>query len=475
MDAERRVAGACMLSATGLAMAMMKLQPQDFLCRPYGWIFTASVDLAMGGHAVTPQTIIRKLGEMKHSSGRSYLDDTGTALVIEAIENVNPDETEFWADRVKKKAGERKLLELGNWIREQALSNPEDINAIHLKAEERLSAIQAGDSTGDEISDGYEGLDALTARIDRYIDDPDGITGLELGWPALDHVLDGLQMGNVTIMYAPSSRYKSFVAANMGRRLAMRGIPGLWYTTEMPKVQVQERLVSLESGLNLKWLRRDGTIGSHRDEIYSALKRVAAFPIYYSKRGELDLMTLRAEVTRQARYNGIQYVIIDLVDQVATNQYGDNETSNQSLVMRKMKALAKRANVHIILISHVVKGDKALGKKASLEVEDMKGSSSKYQDVDAAISIMPVRWSDIDLCYEGLDRKQIQEAVKQDGRLTLLLAVTKNRHGELAEIPFAISLTHGGRMKPLVAPAWVQQQFNEPIVCDESEVYEGAA
>lgn len=471
LEAERNVVGACLLAGSAFTASSPLVAPDDFYCRPYGWMYAAIGEMATAGHPVNVQTLSRRLAEMRSPDGaRSLLDEIGgSALVVAAVEGVLPEECEFWARRVRKKRGERDLLAFSEWVRKQALSSPEDLSRVQAQVEERLAAISARADDRPEVVTAAETQAEIEARIDRYINDPDAITGLPLNWPILDRYLDGLQPGNVTIVYAPSSRYKSFVVANMGWRMARQGIRGLWFTTEMPLAQVQERVVQLEAGLNFKWLRRDHSIGLFRNEIRSAIRTVAGYPIYYCDRSELDIGQVRAETLRQRRWNGIQYVIVDLVDMVASSQYGDNETSNQSVVMRKMKSIAKAANVHIVLVSHVAKGERSLRNKASLDPEEMKGSSSKYQDVDAAISIMPVERDPETGDWRGLDRREIQRVVTEKGILKLLFAITKNRHGELGELPFAVSLHKGGRIAPMVAPTMHQPEL-DITVCDEVDI-----
>lgn len=463
-DAERKVIGACLLSKDATTKAMTALNPDDFYCVPYAHAFTAICQMAMAGEPVNVQTVIRKLDDIKTADGKESLLNSmgGGALVVNTVEGTLPEECEFWAKTVKKKRAERDLLQFGDWVRQQALSNPTDIDKLRASVEERLTNVVGGEAVKDVVKMD-DGMGDLESRIDRYINDPDSITGLEMGWPVLDRMLDGLQPGNVTILYAPSSRFKSLFATNVGWRLARNGYPGMWYTTEMPKVQVQERILQLEAKMNFSWLRKDGTIGGYRDEIRAAMRRMAGYPIYLCDRSDVEVGALRAEVMRYKKWHNIQYVIVDLVDMVSTSAYKDDSVAQQSAVMRQMKALAKQADVHILLVSHVSKGDKALRNKPDLDVEDMKGSSSKYQDVDCAISLMPVERSPETGEWMGLTRVQITDAIASRKPLKLLVAVTKNRHGELARLEFAISLGYGGRITPMVNSSgqYVQQSMPE--------------
>lgn len=449
LEAERQVVGACLLSGQAVTAAMTALSPEDFFCNPYRWAFTAICEMAITGKPVNVQTVLRHLGEARTPDGKETLLGImgGGHIITASIEGVLANEVDYWMGTVKKKKGERDLLAFAEQVRKVATSNPKDLARERAKLEEQLVTL-SGDAMGSEVTAVSDGLEALEERIDRYIASPDSIAGMETGWASFDKVIDGFQPGNVTIVYAPSSRFKSFFAANIALRLGQRGHSGLWYPTEMPTWQVQERLVQLVAGLNFKWLRHDHEMRTHEMKIKASIHDMKALPIYFCESGT-DATAIGAEVARQRKWNNIEYVIIDLIDHVSSSKYQDNEVSNQAQVMKRMKEIAKRNNLHVILITHIAKGDKSLRAAPDLDVEDMKGSSAKYQDVDVAISLMAVERDRETGEWKGLSRREISDLQHERAIIKVLVSITKNRHGEITRIPFAISLKTGGRMLPL--------------------------
>jgi replicative DNA helicase len=472
IEAERQVIGGMLLSGSSVTEAMTALAPDDFYCKPYRNAFAAICEMVATNQPVNAQTVMRKLSDTKTADGGNILSEMGGgSIVMGSMEGVLPQDTTYWTAVVTKKRGERDLIGFADWARKLAGSAPTDLAAVRAQIEERLSTLQT-ETTGaasKDVTKMGDDLDALQARFDRYIDDPDAITGIETGWTLFDRYLDGFQPGNVTIIYAPSSRFKSMFATNIGYRLALRGHRGLWYTTEMPKLQVQERIVQLDIAKNFRWLRRDHTIHHYRDEIQRSIEKLRDLPIYISDKSEVDVGAFRAAVTRYKKWHDIKYVIVDLVDMLGTEKYKDDTIAQQSAIMRAMKSIAKNSDVHIILITHVSKGEKSMNKKSSLDVEDMKGSSSKYQDVDCAISLMPVAPNHETGGWRGLLREEIAKRIHEDGQMTVLVVFTKNRHGEIGELPFVISLTNGGRMRPLTrGGTMVQAQLpiTAPVLAD---------
>lgn len=468
-EAERRVVGACLLSPSAIVLAMAQINPTDFFVPGYRWTFGAIIEMAMNGKPVNIQTVIRHLKTLTAANGNNALDEMGGAsVVVGSVEGVLPEEVEFWAAAVRKKRAERDVWQVAEWAHRE-ISKGTDIVKVKAKLEERLSAMGHDEDEAEIVSVG-ENMGPLEARIDRYIDDPEAITGMEVDWGPFDRAIDGFQPGNVSIVYAPTSRFKSMFVTNIGWRLARKGYRGIWYTTEMPALQVKERLLQLEAGLNFRWLRREGEMGKHRADIKSAMRSMAGLPIEISDRSDVEVGRLAAAVIRRKKYQDIKYIIVDLIDFVSVENYKDNSVQQESAIMKKMKSLAKKADIHVILVSHIAKGDKALRNAADLDVEEMKGSSAKSQDVDLAISVMPVMPNpEKPGEYIGMTRKDISLFQKEKRNMTMMVSLTKNRHGELEQILMSINLRMGGRIAPLDTKRWVQQHLDKQAVEGHNE------
>lgn len=448
VEAERHVVGACLLAPDMIAQIMTMVEMRDFYYIPHMWVYSAIAQMSVAGQPITVDTVVRKIGEMKAPNGKSCLDEAGGPPAIASIiEGVLPDDVSFWAERIRKKRTERDLLAFAEKAKKVAMSNPEDIIEQLTKLESQLLKVSHADGERN-VYTLQDAADKTSDRIERYINEPDAITGLATGWGVFDRQLDGLSPGEVTIVYAPTSRYKSFFTANIGWAFARQGIPGLWFTTEMSHDRVYERLLQLEAAVNLRWLRRDGKIGDARDHIKRSQRSLGEYPVYICDDSPLDISYVHAEIARQRRWHNIEYVIIDLIDHVSSKRFEDNEITNQSQVMKQIKAMAKRFGIHIILVSHISKAERTLRGRAELDVDDMKGSSSKGQDVDNAISLMPVRWDSENGKWVALTREQIGYRAHNIGVMTVLVALTKVRNGETGSIPFKIDLVRGGRMFP---------------------------
>lgn len=432
-EAEKKVIGALLLRPDAVGDIMADLSWQDFYHKPYALLYAAMCDLVIENQPVTTSTLARKTAS---------LDIGGPATIPSCLEGVLPEEAPFWASRIVAMRKRRSLLTAGEKAVALAQSE-EDPDASLAKVEELLATAE---SRGNDTIDMSAGVDLFLQRVERYLAEPDGLAGLATGWDDLDRHLDGLRPGAITIVYARTSSYKSMFVGNIGWRLARDGVPGMWFTTESPHAEVMERLIQLEAGCNLRELRYRHELFTRWEDIRLAAEDVRQYPIWVCDRSAMELGFVRGAVNHMRRKRQIQYVIVDLVDHVLSSRFRDNDVKNAGYVIQQMKEMAKRESLHVILTTHIRKPDRMLpSSKPYIDLEEMKDTSAKAQDSDAAISLMVVKHDPLDGGdYIPMTREEMIEERRSTGRHLLYAAVTKNRHGDLTNIPLVVDLNSGG-------------------------------
>lgn len=108
-------------------------------------------------------------------------------------------------------------------------------------------------------------------------------------------------------------------------------------------------------------------------------------PVYFAKPSK---DTLGATIRRAKRLFGIEAVIVDHLDYLVRRSNDKNtETGN---TLQDMKDIAMELGVLFIVVHHLRKldtGDEVFGKKRKPRIEDMKGTSSTYQDPECVIML----------------------------------------------------------------------------------------
>lgn len=448
-EAERRLLGALLHYRERIPDVSLEVTPDDLYLVQSKWVYEAICALYIDGVPVNIETVSNALRNKAAEDGKSRLEQIGGGdYIVDLVSGVESDEIDYWVQTIKSKTHERKLLEFFTKGKELLFEGKTPASEIQHKLEAALANIVPETKTHSvSIENSVNDIDSI---LQRYYDKPDGIAGISSGYSQLDGFLDGFKPGNVTILYAPSSKFKSLFALNLNRNIANQGIPGLSFTTEMPRYQVLERLLQLEAGRNIGKLRKEGKYHENFDALKSYKAKLAQMPIYLCDLSSPNIEQVRADVSRFKRWHDIQYVIIDLIDHVSSNRFKDEMINNQRHVMYAMKSIAKDFDIHVILVSHIAKQRAEDRSSADLDVESMIGSSAKYQDVDAALSISP--WERV---YDYKTGQATVKAMTRDtlawhmatfADIPLLVAITKNRHGPLGMVNLKVELASGGRI-----------------------------
>jgi len=430
-DAERAVLGSVLLDQQAIANLVGVLRAEDFYFAENATIYGAMSDLLIDGHPISVATVAARAGKKLEG---------GQATVAACIEGAMPGEATVWAATVvayRKRRELQKASELG--IR---LANSDtDPDEAFARVQTALAASEGG--SGGFVSVG-DAVDATVARIDRYIRDPLALAGPATGWKRHDRMLDGFRPGGVTAVYAKTSSYKSTYILNAAHRLARDGEPVMLFTTETPTHELMERLLQLELGLNFRQLKYERVLYQFESQIKDMAEIVRQYPIWVCDQPAMDIGYVMGMVARLNRQRKLSVVFIDLIDHVSSKFLSRSEVESEKYVSQQIKAMAKREAVHVVETTHVKKPDKFVvgANKPYIDIEEVKGSASKIQDADAAISLMVVKEGQYG--YEPMQRDEIVAERNAQGKHLIYAAVTKNRHGEQGNVLFEVDLNAGG-------------------------------
>lgn len=180
--------------------------------------------------------------------------------------------------------------------------------------------------------------------------------GFGTGIGYFDDATMGFRPGELTVIAAPSNYGKTLLALNIMAALARNTLrKSLIISMEMTPVEIGSRLFNM--------VEDDGVLE--------------------------NLIHIQTELSVNTRH--IQYMIekhqpaIVMVDhlQFLANQESGQEYERISLAVSKIKRIAIKDNIPIIIISHVAKTRSGVNGYAS--AQDLKGSSSIEQDADIVI------------------------------------------------------------------------------------------
>ncbi len=225
------------------------------------------------------------------------------------------------------------------------------------------------------VAEAVHGLDEWLFGTDS------ALIGIPTGFETLDNFMHGFQKEDLLVFTGDSGVGKTTFVNNMVIDTLYRGTPILGFY--------------LEGQFNYYLSRM---IGSHYDKLAVDLakspewedikNRAADLPLYmYSgSQGGLTIERMVEVVTACVQLYDVRVVMIDNLQRFVRGD--QNYTRKVSDAVSALKDLATDLDITVILIAHVRKGDR---NQKVLSMQDLKDSSTIYQDADKVLILQKVK------------------------------------------------------------------------------------
>ena len=247
------------------------------------------------------------------------------------------------------------------------------------------------------IRDAASLADILQEEIDRLeAIEGKGLTGVPTGYPDLDHMLSGLQPGEMLILAARPSMGKTALALNLAEQVAFGGATP-WsapagkpaaaaiFSLEMSRGSLAQRLISARSGIDLHHLRT-GQMGMEEwRRLNEACGELHEAPIYIDDTPALTVLQLRARARRMVSQYGVKVLIIDYLQLLtAPNAARESRQVEVATISRGIKALARELSVPVVCLAQLNRGtEQREGNRPRMA--DLRESGSIEQDADVVM------------------------------------------------------------------------------------------
>lgn len=217
------------------------------------------------------------------------------------------------------------------------------------------------------------------------------LTGISTGFNMLDENTDGWQNSDLVILAGRPSMGKTSFALSILKNAAVdRRIPSAFFSLEMSRVQLADRLISNVTDIEVNKISR-GQISPQEIDLYDKrLPPLLDAPIYIDDTPGLSILELRTKARRLVREKGVRLIMIDYLQLM--NAGGIRFSSRQeevSIISRSLKGLAKELDIPIIALSQLNRGVESRegleGKRPQLS--DLRESGAIEQDADMVIFV----------------------------------------------------------------------------------------
>lgn len=379
VDAEQAVLGGIMLAPESLAQVSDWLKPEDFYRADHQLIYAALQELIEKKQGPDPVT----LGEWFESKGKLDQVDGGGYLIELASTTPSAANVVAYAEIVKGKAQQRKLIEVGQTLVDKGFSpQGEDLSVIVSDATQSMSelhGIRKGSVKGARQI-GSRWFKQLQERYERGGE----LVGLATPWSGFNSLTNGLKDGELIIVAGRPSMGKSAWAVNAATSVAMRGHRVIIFNLEMTDTSIYNRAVASIYDVPLAWLQRPN---DEHEEYWSrvgrGVKEINESGLLIDDSSGLTLQQIVARCRRERMKAPIRMVVIDHLHLMPLPGK-TRETVEIGHITAGLKALAKELSCPVVLLSQLNRSLETRQNKRPV-MADLRESGNIEQDADLIV------------------------------------------------------------------------------------------
>ncbi len=416
LEAEQAVLGCVLSVPETISQVTILLKPDYFYLPQHKAIFTIMQDIDSLSGKIDPLIVLEKLKKENvydDASGKNYLYQL--AQSVPSTENV-----ESYCKIIREKYYIRSLITVSKDIIQESVSADISADLLLESAEQKIYDIRQGrvsrgpTKIGDIIvNEVYDKLQKLSSE------NKEQYKGVATGFADLDKVTTGLNKSDLVIVGARPAMGKTSFALNMARNVAMKGKKVLFFSLEMTKEQLAERVLSTEARV-LSTKMRTGEISDEEwPRLATATALLSKCELYFD---DTSNMTVAEMKSRVRRLKNVDAVFVDYLQLMKSGGRVESRNQEVSEITRNLKLMAKDLNIPVVVLAQLSRSTEGRGKSHRPQLSDLRESGSIEQDAD--IVIMLYR----DEYYER--EKDDDEPEEEKPRVNEVeLIVSKNRHG----------------------------------------------
>ncbi len=371
----------CMLMDKDAIIAVSGwLLPEHFYDDRHILIYSSILELFNEGLPVDLITLTDNLKKKKKITGiggRAYLADLATMVATSA-------HAEEYGEIIKESATRRGLISAARHITEFAFNESTSIDEVIDKSEKQVFEVaQAGTKANfvhikDLLKDAYE-------RAERA-DKDEAYLGVSTGFKDLDDLLGGFQKSDLVILAARPSVGKTALALDMMRHAALvEGKTVAFFSLEMSKTQIMDRLLGMQSGIPF-WEIRTGRLSDKKFmKLADTMGELADANIYVDDQAGQHINALRTKARRLAIERGVDIIFVDYLQLMHGNSK-ESRTLEVGEISQGLKNIAKELDIPVVGISQL---SRAIEQRQSRrpQLSDLRESGSIEQDADVVMFV----------------------------------------------------------------------------------------
>ena len=382
VEAEQSVIGSMILDRAAIVAATEMLKPDDFYYKHYGLMFAVMKELNNEGKPVDLVTLQERLRE-KNAPSEIFDIEFIRDLVSSVPTSIN---IRQYAQIVRDKAIMRNIIDVTEGIANDCyLGNASTQELLATTEKKIFELVKSGDSESSYTPISDVVLEAVE-RISAAAKSRSAITGIPTGFKDLDSMLSGLQPSDLVLIAARPSMGKTAFVLNIANQVAVKeGITTAVFSLEMPDVQLVNRMLSLQSGVDAGRIRDGRLEGSDWNKLIEGADEIAKSHLVIFDKPGVSISELRSKCRKLKLEKNLGLVIIDYLQLMSGEGRASESRQNEiAEISRALKSLAREIDAPVIALSQLSRAVEKRDDKRPM-LSDLRESGAIEQDADVVM------------------------------------------------------------------------------------------
>lgn len=338
--------------------------------------------LEMRGQSVDLITLQQKLKE------RGQLEAVGGMAYLSTLPDATPSAANlgYYIEILNDQWLRRQEIQWGSQLVEAAFTSQASAQTIADQHEQTLMAARSDAQVAAAgVADSADCCRALTTHLEERfkLHQENRRSGLVTGFRQFDHMTDGLQPGEMTLIAARPSIGKTGIGLNIVDQICLRDkIPTLVVSCEMSRASLLRRMLSARASFPLQDLKSGAYSEESFQKFLPFLATVKASPLYIVEAlGGITSERLGALLRRMWRRHGIRFLLLDYLQKIRPSQKYEKRTYEVAEASGVIKSTLQETNIAGLILAQLNR-ESEREKNRVPRMSDLADSGRIEQDAD---------------------------------------------------------------------------------------------
>lgn len=378
IELESKIVGMCLNRPKLLAQALdLGLTAACFEDEGYRIIFATMMSAEQRGLTYNSEALRHKLPDLGEKMSRARLDAPVTLGIAPFAKQI--------LDLTWSRRALSTLKRLAAEI--DARRGDEPLEPFKRKLTEVVLDLTTDTKAGGLVPIG-KAVDDLNAHTERQMEDRKAgkPSGISTGFKALDMITGGgFSPGSINTFAARTGRGKTTLAVNFLRTAAMSGHAAVYFTIEMPYLDITRKLVSLASGVSATQIRNGQVEGESLTKLAAGGDEMRDKLVWICDSTGARFEEVESHCRRLKRQGRLDLIVLDYLQQFTLEQRHASSFERISAVSHRLKQLALELNIAVVSLAQLNR--EAEKGESEPDVHHLMGAGSIEQDSDLIVLI----------------------------------------------------------------------------------------